>query len=119
MCFMPYTYKGCRRAGEPFALAQTALRRYSGQSADSAASRQRRRRAAKWIFATTLATGTVREGGSIGFQVGASSTDLIMLVMNERGANKLLASTLTLCAARQETGTPRVRDDRTADSERR
>jgi lipid-binding SYLF domain-containing protein len=38
----------------------------------------------------TKATGAVREGGSIGFQVGASSTDLIMLVMNERGANKLL-----------------------------
>jgi lipid-binding SYLF domain-containing protein len=46
----------------------------------------------------TKATGAVREGGSIGFQVGASSTDLITLVMNERGANKLLASTLTLCA---------------------
>src|SRR5689334_25153419 len=32
------------------------------------------------------APGTVRiEGGSVGFQIGGSQTDLIMLVMNERG----------------------------------
>src|ERR1700722_19788738 len=38
------------------------------------------------------APGTVRiEGGSFGFQIGGSSTDLIMLVMNERGADKLLS----------------------------
>ena len=36
------------------------------------------------------------EGGSVGFQIGGSSTDLIMLVMNERGADKLLASKFTL-----------------------
>ncbi|MEO8026756.1 MAG: lipid-binding SYLF domain-containing protein [Bryobacteraceae bacterium] len=43
------------------------------------------------------APGTVRiEGGSVGFQIGGSSTDLIMLVMNERGANKLLESKFTL-----------------------
>lgn len=45
------------------------------------------------------APGTVRiEGGSVGFQIGASSTDLIMLVMNERGADKLLSSRFTLGA---------------------
>src|SRR5580700_3688240 len=45
------------------------------------------------------APGTVRiEGGSFGFQIGASSTDLIMLVMNQRGADKLLASKFTLGA---------------------
>lgn len=45
------------------------------------------------------APGTVRiEGGSVGFQIGASSTDLIMLVMSERGADKLLASQFTLGA---------------------
>jgi SH3 domain-containing YSC84-like protein 1 len=45
------------------------------------------------------APGTVRiEGGSFGFQIGGSSTDLIMLVMNERGADKLLASKFTLGA---------------------
>ncbi|MEO7650315.1 MAG: lipid-binding SYLF domain-containing protein [Bryobacteraceae bacterium] len=43
------------------------------------------------------APGTVRiEGGSVGFQIGGSSTDLIMLVMNERGAHKLLESKFTL-----------------------
>jgi lipid-binding SYLF domain-containing protein len=45
------------------------------------------------------APGTVRvEGGSVGFQIGGSTTDLIMLVMNERGADKLLASKFTLGA---------------------
>src|SRR3954462_8576146 len=38
------------------------------------------------------------EGGSFGFQIGGSSTDLIMLVMNERGADKLLSSKFTLGA---------------------
>jgi lipid-binding SYLF domain-containing protein len=43
------------------------------------------------------APGTVRiEGGSFGFQIGGSSTDLIMLVMNARGADKLLADKFTL-----------------------
>lgn len=43
------------------------------------------------------APGTVRiEGGSVGFQIGGSSTDLVMLVMNERGADKLLESKFTL-----------------------
>jgi lipid-binding SYLF domain-containing protein len=45
------------------------------------------------------APGTVRiEGGSVGFQIGGSSTDLIMLIMSERGADKLLASKFTLGA---------------------
>lgn len=45
------------------------------------------------------APGTVRiEGGSAGFQIGGSETDLILLVMNERGADKLLSSKFTLGA---------------------
>jgi SH3 domain-containing YSC84-like protein 1 len=45
------------------------------------------------------APGTVRiEGGSVGFQIGGSSTDLIMLVMSTRGAEKLLESKFTLGA---------------------
>lgn len=45
------------------------------------------------------APGTVRiEGGSVGFQIGGSETDLIMLVMTERGADKLLSSKFTLGA---------------------
>jgi lipid-binding SYLF domain-containing protein len=36
------------------------------------------------------------EGGSFGFQIGGSSTDLIMLVMNARGMEKLLEDKFTL-----------------------
>jgi len=43
------------------------------------------------------APATVRiEGGSVGFQIGGSQTDLILLVMNERGSDKLLSSQFTL-----------------------
>jgi lipid-binding SYLF domain-containing protein len=39
------------------------------------------------------APGAIRvEGGSVGFQIGGSETDVIMLVMNERGAERLLRS---------------------------
>ena len=45
------------------------------------------------------APGTVRiEGGSFGFQIGGSETDLIMLVMNDSGEGKLLSSKFTLGA---------------------
>jgi lipid-binding SYLF domain-containing protein len=45
------------------------------------------------------APATVRiEGGSVGFQIGGSETDLIMLVMSARGAEKLLESKFTLGA---------------------
>ena len=45
------------------------------------------------------APATVRiEGGSVGFQIGGSETDLIMLVMNDRGEDKLLSSKFTLGA---------------------
>ena len=45
------------------------------------------------------APGAIRiEGGSVGFQIGGSSTDLIMLVMSEQGATKLLASKFTVGA---------------------
>jgi SH3 domain-containing YSC84-like protein 1 len=43
------------------------------------------------------APGTVRiEGGSFGFQIGGSETDVIMLVMNQGGEDKLLSSKFTL-----------------------
>jgi lipid-binding SYLF domain-containing protein len=38
------------------------------------------------------------EGGSVGFQIGGSETDVIMLVMNKGGAEKLLSSKFTLGA---------------------
>jgi len=45
------------------------------------------------------APGAVRiEGGSVGFQIGGSSTDVVMLVMSERGAEKLLSSKFTVGA---------------------
>jgi lipid-binding SYLF domain-containing protein len=38
------------------------------------------------------------EGGSVGFQIGVSETDVVMLVMNKRGAEKLLSNKFTLGA---------------------
>ena len=38
------------------------------------------------------------EGGSVGFQIGASATDVVMLVMNERGMSRLLEDKFTLGA---------------------
>jgi len=38
------------------------------------------------------------EGGSVGFQIGGSSTDVVMLVMNRRGMDKLMSSRFTLGA---------------------
>jgi lipid-binding SYLF domain-containing protein len=43
------------------------------------------------------APGAVRvEGGSVGFQIGGSETDVVLLVMNAKGAEKLLSSQFTL-----------------------
>jgi lipid-binding SYLF domain-containing protein len=43
------------------------------------------------------APGSVRiEGGSLGFQIGGSATDVVMLVMNREGMNKLLGDKFTL-----------------------
>src|ERR1017187_1002658 len=36
------------------------------------------------------------EGGSIGFQIGASSTDVVMLIMNQRGMRRLSSSKFTI-----------------------
>jgi lipid-binding SYLF domain-containing protein len=45
------------------------------------------------------APGAVRiEGGSIGFQIGATDTDLILLVLNDRGVDRLLSSKFTVGA---------------------
>jgi lipid-binding SYLF domain-containing protein len=43
------------------------------------------------------APGSVRiEGGSVGFQIGATETDVFMLIMNKRGMDRLLATKFTL-----------------------
>lgn len=53
------------------------------------------------------APGTVRmEGGSLGFQIGGAETDLFMLVMNQRGVDKLLSSEFTLGAEGQVAAGP-------------
>src|SRR6202451_4362932 len=36
------------------------------------------------------------EGGSVGFQIGGQATDFVLLVMNDRGANGILASKVKL-----------------------
>src|SRR5579862_2061845 len=36
------------------------------------------------------------EGGSVGFQIGGQATDLVLLVMNERGADSILSSKVKL-----------------------
>lgn len=53
------------------------------------------------------APATVRiEGGSVGFQIGGSSTDLIMLVMNARGMDKLLSDKFTVGGEASVAGGP-------------
>jgi lipid-binding SYLF domain-containing protein len=50
---------------------------------------------------------TIRiEGGSVGLQIGGSSTDFVLLVMNERGAEKLIESKFTLGADAAVAGGP-------------
>src|SRR5579864_7404801 len=45
------------------------------------------------------APGSIRvEGGSFGFQIGGSETDVVLLVMNQGGAKKLLSSKFTVGA---------------------
>lgn len=53
------------------------------------------------------APGAIRvEGGSFGFQIGASETDVVMLVMNKSGAKKLLQSKFTLGGAAEVAAGP-------------
>jgi lipid-binding SYLF domain-containing protein len=45
------------------------------------------------------APGGVRiEGGSVGFQIGGSETDVVMIVMNDKGIDRLLSSKFTVGA---------------------
>ncbi|MEO8125746.1 MAG: lipid-binding SYLF domain-containing protein [Bryobacteraceae bacterium] len=50
------------------------------------------------------------EGGSVGFQIGGSETDAIMLVLNRRGQSKLLSSKFTLGADANVAAGPVGRD---------
>ncbi len=46
------------------------------------------------------------EGGGFGLQIGGSSTDLVLLVMNKKGAEKLISSKFTLGADASVAGGP-------------
>jgi SH3 domain-containing YSC84-like protein 1 len=50
------------------------------------------------------------EGGSVGFQIGGSETDVVMLVTGEKGATKLLESKFTLGADASVAAGPVGRD---------
>jgi lipid-binding SYLF domain-containing protein len=46
------------------------------------------------------------EGGSVGFQIGGSETDLVLLVMNEKGADRLMSSQFKLGGDASVAGGP-------------
>src|SRR5216684_957871 len=50
------------------------------------------------------------EGGSVGFQIGGEATDLILLVMNNRGMESILSSKVKLGADASVAGGPKGRD---------
>jgi lipid-binding SYLF domain-containing protein len=50
------------------------------------------------------------EGGSIGFQIGGQATDLVLLIMNERGASSILDSKVKLGADASIAAGPVGRD---------
>ena len=50
------------------------------------------------------------EGGSVGFQIGGQATDLILLVMNDRGASSILESKVKLGADASIAAGPVGRD---------
>jgi lipid-binding SYLF domain-containing protein len=57
------------------------------------------------------APGAVRiEGGSFGFQIGGSETDVVLLVMNERGVSRLLGDQFTLGGEGEVAAGPVGRD---------
>jgi lipid-binding SYLF domain-containing protein len=50
------------------------------------------------------------EGGSVGFQIGGEATDLVLLVMNDRGMESILSSKVKLGADASIAGGPKGRD---------
>src|SRR6202022_2714002 len=50
------------------------------------------------------------EGGSVGFQIGGEATDLILLVMNDKGMESILSSKVKLGADASVAGGPKGRD---------
>lgn len=60
----------------------------------------------RWGAPTMMAL----EGGSFGFQIGGQATDFVLLVMNDRGANGILASKVKLGADASAAAGPKGRD---------
>lgn len=58
-----------------------------------------------WSAPTLMAL----EGGSLGFQIGGQSTDLVLLVMNDRGATSVLGSKVKLGADASAAAGPKGR----------
>jgi SH3 domain-containing YSC84-like protein 1 len=54
------------------------------------------------------------EGMSVGFQIGGATTDIVMLVMNRHGANRLLSSQFTLGGEASVAAGPIGRDSQAA-----
>src|SRR5580700_686344 len=50
------------------------------------------------------------EGGSVGFQLGGQATDLVLLVMNQKGASSILDSKVKLGADASAAAGPKGRD---------
>src|SRR6202166_3451836 len=50
------------------------------------------------------------EGASVGFQLGGQATDLVLLIMNERGASSILSSKVKLGADASAAAGPKGRD---------
>ena len=50
------------------------------------------------------------EGGSVGFQIGGQATDLILLIMNDRGMESILSSKVKLGADASVAAGPKGRD---------
>src|SRR5579862_8939390 len=50
------------------------------------------------------------EGGSVGFQIGGQATDLVLLIMNDRGASSILESQVKLGADASVAAGPIGRD---------
>src|SRR6202030_2146377 len=61
--------------------------------------------AAPWVSPAMYAL----EGGSVGFQLGGQATDLVLLVMNKRGASAILDSKVKLGADASAAAGPKGR----------
>lgn len=60
------------------------------------------RRGADWTAPAAIRV----EGGSVGFQIGLLESDMVLLIMNRKGANRLLSTKFTLGGAAEVAGGP-------------